>query len=59
MSWKGGLRGTVLRLARPIDPFNALARRAVEQYRKGETITLEAWAKSQGIDLSKVEDEDE
>lgn len=47
----------VLHLAKAENPFDELAKYAIEEYERGETISLEDYAKSRGFDLSADHDE--
>jgi AbrB family looped-hinge helix DNA binding protein len=42
---------SILHLAKAENPFDALARRAKEEYEAGETMDLRAFAQAEGIDL--------
>lgn len=42
----------VLHYAKAENPFDGLARHAVEEYRAGRTVTLREFARREGIDLS-------
>jgi len=50
-------QGPVLRYAKSINPFDALAEAAIEEHRRGETVSLEDFARAQGIDLDKLRKE--
>lgn len=50
-------RGRFLHLAKPVDPFEVLAKDAVRQYRRGETVSLRKLAEAEGIDLNKKDDD--
>lgn len=41
----------VLRLAKAENPFDALARHAVDEYETGETMSLRAFARDEGVEL--------
>jgi AbrB family looped-hinge helix DNA binding protein len=43
--------GDVLRLAKAVNPFDGLARHAIEEYRAGGTRNLREFAEEEGISL--------
>lgn len=45
------VKDRILRLAKAENPFDALARQAVEEYEAGETMSLEDFAQAEGIEL--------
>ncbi len=47
------LRGDVLELAKAENPFDALARHAIKEYREGRTQGLRELAEEWGVDLDR------
>lgn len=45
------IEGSVIRLAKAINPFDALAEQAIDEYEAGETMRLRDLAEEEGIDL--------
>lgn len=43
--------GDVLRLAKAVNPFDALAAHALAEYRSGQTMSLREFARAEGISL--------
>lgn len=50
-------RGRFLHLAKPQDPFDVLAKDAVSQYRRGETVSLRKLAEAEGIGMTKKDND--
>lgn len=45
------VKGRILRFAKAENPFDALARQAIEEYEAGETMSLRDFAQAEGIEL--------
>ena len=46
-------RGSALHCSKAENPFDLLAEHALEEYREGKTISLDEWAKREGISLEE------
>lgn len=44
------VKDSILRLAKAENPFDVLARQAIEEYKAGETMSIRDFAKGEGLD---------